>query len=303
MYQPPATSPRIGNTTTGQSAPPEHQYFRPRGWSRFLSRSFGTPAHLYPSSVSSPVANYVDSVRVSNLLFLAGNTAAPDGKFKGKISGLLVNLLGDAHSRAGEDGKHHFLIEAYGYRWFRVGGLDYLLKRSDIDVRSGRTHQLAMPDAPWWQSAVIYQIYPRSFQDINDDGVGEFDGSVLGDEGWAAVAKFGTDDPRKNTKAANRQQEELQFSTEDGDLRSDTAADVCGTARRTSVHHAYQGIQTREEISWHKVASGWIWSSQSVAVAITTTERRLPQNRLRNRARTSRSHSNRLGPGGRLSPP
>ena len=55
-------------------------------------------------------------------------------------SGLLVNLLGDAHSRAGEDGKHHFLIEAYGYRWFRVGGLDYLLKRSDIDVRSGRTH-------------------------------------------------------------------------------------------------------------------------------------------------------------------
>ena len=51
-------------------------------------------------------------------------------------------------------------------------------------------------------------------------------------------------------------------------------------ARRTSVHHAYQGIQTREEISWHKVASGWIWSSQSVAVAITTTERRLPQNRL-----------------------
>ena len=26
------------------------------------------------------------------------------------------------------------LLEAYGYRWFRVGGLDYLLKRSDIDV-------------------------------------------------------------------------------------------------------------------------------------------------------------------------
>jgi len=26
------------------------------------------------------------------------------------------------------------LLEAYGYRWFRVGGLDYLLKRSDIDA-------------------------------------------------------------------------------------------------------------------------------------------------------------------------
>ena len=24
------------------------------------------------------------------------------------------------------------VIEGYGYRWFRVGGLDYLLKRSDI---------------------------------------------------------------------------------------------------------------------------------------------------------------------------
>ena len=46
---------------------------------------------------------------------------------------------------------------------------------------------------------------------------------------------------------------------------------------RQSITHC-EGIQTREEISWHKVASGWIWSSQSVAVAITTTERRLPQN-------------------------
>jgi maltose alpha-D-glucosyltransferase/alpha-amylase len=48
---------------------------------------------------------------------------------------LLVNLLSEAHSRAGEDGKHHLLLEAFGYRWFRVGGLDYLLKRSDVDVQ------------------------------------------------------------------------------------------------------------------------------------------------------------------------
>jgi maltose alpha-D-glucosyltransferase/alpha-amylase len=47
---------------------------------------------------------------------------------------LLVNILSEAHSRAAEDGKHHLLIEAYGYRWYRVGGLDYLLKRTDIDV-------------------------------------------------------------------------------------------------------------------------------------------------------------------------
>ena len=51
---------------------------------------------------------------------------AEDGK-------LLVNLLAEDHSRADESGKHRLVIEAYGYRWFRVGGLDYLLRRSDID--------------------------------------------------------------------------------------------------------------------------------------------------------------------------
>ncbi len=46
---------------------------------------------------------------------------------------LLVNLLTEDHSQANESGKHALLLEAYGYRWYRVGGLDYLLKRSDID--------------------------------------------------------------------------------------------------------------------------------------------------------------------------
>jgi len=47
---------------------------------------------------------------------------------------VLVNLLTEDHSNAGKDGQHHLLLEAFGYRWYRVGGLDYLLKRSDIEM-------------------------------------------------------------------------------------------------------------------------------------------------------------------------
>jgi maltose alpha-D-glucosyltransferase / alpha-amylase len=49
---------------------------------------------------------------------------------------LLVNLLAEDHSRADANGKHRMVIEAYGYRWFRVGGLDYLLRRTEIDQPS-----------------------------------------------------------------------------------------------------------------------------------------------------------------------
>jgi len=47
-------------------------------------------------------------------------------------SDLLVNLLSEDHSRSRQDGKHRLTLEGYGYRWYRVGGLDYLLRRSDI---------------------------------------------------------------------------------------------------------------------------------------------------------------------------
>jgi maltose alpha-D-glucosyltransferase/alpha-amylase len=50
---------------------------------------------------------------------------------------LLVNLLTDDHSRAGKNGRHDVLLEPYGYRWYRVGGLDYLLKRSEVDSTRG----------------------------------------------------------------------------------------------------------------------------------------------------------------------
>jgi maltose alpha-D-glucosyltransferase/alpha-amylase len=44
----------------------------------------------------------------------------------------LENLLSGENSNADKSGKHCLLLEPYGYRWFRVGGLDYILKRSPI---------------------------------------------------------------------------------------------------------------------------------------------------------------------------
>jgi maltose alpha-D-glucosyltransferase / alpha-amylase len=44
----------------------------------------------------------------------------------------LINLLSDDHSQPTNSDRHQILIEPYGYRWYRVCGLDYLLKRSPI---------------------------------------------------------------------------------------------------------------------------------------------------------------------------
>ena len=46
-----------------------------------------------------------------------------------------MNLLsrGPQPRRSGRPA-HASLLEPYGYRWYRVGGLDYLLKRSDIET-------------------------------------------------------------------------------------------------------------------------------------------------------------------------
>jgi maltose alpha-D-glucosyltransferase/alpha-amylase len=58
----------------------------------------------------------------------------------GETGKLLVNLLTEDHSQADDKGKHRLMLEAYAYRWYRVGGLDYLLKRSDIDTdATGKT--------------------------------------------------------------------------------------------------------------------------------------------------------------------
>jgi maltose alpha-D-glucosyltransferase / alpha-amylase len=52
----------------------------------------------------------------------------------GDAGQLLVNLLSEDHSRADAGGKHCLLMEAYGYRWYRIGGLDHLMRQSDVEM-------------------------------------------------------------------------------------------------------------------------------------------------------------------------
>jgi maltose alpha-D-glucosyltransferase/alpha-amylase len=48
-------------------------------------------------------------------------------------SPLLVNLLSDDHADLDESGRYCVMLEPYGYRWYREGGLDYILKRREVE--------------------------------------------------------------------------------------------------------------------------------------------------------------------------
>ncbi len=98
------------------------------GWGRFESIATG----------DSSVLAICYEWRNNSALFVHNLGSAPREisltvKAAEESGWLLVNLLSEDHSQAGADGRHRLLLEGYGYRWYRVGGLDYLLKRSDID--------------------------------------------------------------------------------------------------------------------------------------------------------------------------
>jgi len=50
----------------------------------------------------------------------------------GERGRLLVNLLAEDHSEADADGVHCVMLDGFGYRWYRVGGLDDLLNRAEV---------------------------------------------------------------------------------------------------------------------------------------------------------------------------
>ena len=95
------------------------------GWGDFSFVSSGTPHvlamryHWRNNSVLC-VHNLSAEPREVRLKLAADNEAGCE----------LVNLLSDEHSQPLRGGAHRVLLEAYGYRWYRVCGLDYLVKRS-----------------------------------------------------------------------------------------------------------------------------------------------------------------------------
>jgi maltose alpha-D-glucosyltransferase/alpha-amylase len=48
--------------------------------------------------------------------------------------GLLVDVFDGDHSRVGRDGMHRIDLDEYGWRWYRVGGADNALDRSELNI-------------------------------------------------------------------------------------------------------------------------------------------------------------------------
>ena len=49
---------------------------------------------------------------------------------------------------------------------------------SFVETLDAETPSVLAADPDWWRGAVIYQIYPRSFQDTNHDGIGDLPGII-----------------------------------------------------------------------------------------------------------------------------
>ena len=104
------------------------------GWGDFAIVDTGNPAVLalrYDWRNNSVLTLHNFSAQPLEVRFDAG---------VGDRGEVLVNLLTEDHSRADAQGRHRVVLEGYGYGWYRVGGLDYLLVRSDVDTTATKRH-------------------------------------------------------------------------------------------------------------------------------------------------------------------
>ncbi len=97
------------------------------GWGNFVVLRTGDPAVLairYDWKNNSVVVIHNFAKEPREIVFKTGVAEASGSK--------LINLLADNNSDADESGRHRVVIEGYGYRWYRAGGLDYILRRSEV---------------------------------------------------------------------------------------------------------------------------------------------------------------------------
>jgi alpha-glucosidase len=52
----------------------------------------------------------------------------------------------------------------------------FLVAVLSASAQESQSRESARASDPWWKHAVIYEIYPRSFQDSNNDGIGDING-------------------------------------------------------------------------------------------------------------------------------
>src|SRR5215470_9681522 len=73
---------------------------------------------------------------------------------------------------AGIESNAFMNIGKLGSVWRALGLLAAVLALQNATAATSATAAAAK----WWQNAVVYEIYPRSFQDSNADGIGDLNG-------------------------------------------------------------------------------------------------------------------------------